>query len=88
MIFNFIQPFFILYIRFKKLVSNKTSRYPVLLLDEVVAHLDEIRRASLFKKIFDSGAQVIMTGTDLTLFDEFKNILDIFILNMGKLKEV
>ncbi|MEE3295294.1 MAG: DNA replication/repair protein RecF [Pseudomonadota bacterium] len=71
-----------------ELVSNKTSRYPVLLLDEVVAHLDEIRRASLFKKIFDSGAQVIMTGTDLTLFDEFKNILDIFILNMGTLKEV
>ncbi len=71
-----------------ELVSNKTSRYPVLLLDEVVAHLDEVRRASLFKKIFDSGAQVIMTGTDLTLFDEFKNILDIFILNMGKLKEV
>ena len=42
---------------------------PVLLLDEVVAHLDVKRRAELFEEIAQIGAQVWMTGTDPGLFD-------------------
>ncbi len=42
---------------------------PVLLLDEVVAHLDGTRRLELFEEICQIGAQVWMTGTDPGLFD-------------------
>ena len=41
---------------------------PVLLLDEVVAHLDERRRLELFEEICEIGAQTWMTGTDDALF--------------------
>lgn len=40
------------------------ERVPVLLLDEVIAHLDESRRSELFNEIVELGAQVWMTGTD------------------------
>lgn len=42
---------------------------PVVLLDEVVAHLDPARRLELFAEIEDSKAQVWMTGTDRSLFE-------------------
>ncbi|MGB0671328.1 MAG: DNA replication and repair protein RecF, partial [Rhodospirillales bacterium] len=41
---------------------------PVLLLDEVAAHLDEVRRAALFEALLELGAQAWMTGTDRALF--------------------
>ena len=41
---------------------------PLLLLDEVAAHLDEIRRDALFEEIVALGAQAWMTGTDAALF--------------------
>jgi DNA replication and repair protein RecF len=41
---------------------------PVLLLDEIAAHLDEHRRAALFGAVLDLGAQAWMTGTDDHLF--------------------
>jgi DNA replication and repair protein RecF len=43
---------------------------PLLLLDEVSAHLDADRRAALYAEILDLGAQAWMTGTDRHLFDE------------------
>lgn len=42
---------------------------PVLLLDEVAAHLDETRRMALFDAITALGAQAWMTGTDMTMFE-------------------
>ena len=42
---------------------------PILLLDEVAAHLDPERRAALYDEICALGAQAWMTGTDLGLFD-------------------
>ena len=44
---------------------------PLLLLDEVAAHLDEVRRAALFDEIVGLGLQAFMTGTDPSLFDAF-----------------
>ncbi len=41
---------------------------PILLLDEITAHLDEHRRAALFAEILRLGAQAWMTGTDLSSF--------------------
>jgi DNA replication and repair protein RecF len=43
---------------------------PILLLDEVAAHLDATRRAALYDEICALGAQAFMTGTGAELFDE------------------
>lgn len=50
------------------LVAERTGRAPVLLLDEVAAHLDPVRRAALFDRLSGQG-QVWMTGTEPALFD-------------------
>nr|MDA3888339.1 DNA replication and repair protein RecF [Allgaiera sp.] len=42
---------------------------PILLLDEVAAHLDAGRRAALYDEIAALGAQAFMTGTGRELFD-------------------
>jgi len=42
---------------------------PILLLDEVAAHLDAARRAALYDEICALGAQALMTGTEAALFD-------------------
>ena len=51
-----------------ELVAERTGRAPVLLLDEVAAHLDPARRAALFARLAGRG-QVWMTGTEDALFD-------------------
>jgi DNA replication and repair protein RecF len=51
-----------------KLVANLTGHAPVLLLDEIAAHLDEGRRAALFDLIDSLGGQAFMTGTDRSMF--------------------
>ena len=45
---------------------------PILLLDEVAAHLDATRRAALYDEIIALGAQAFMTGTGPELFEELK----------------
>ncbi|OJV28875.1 DNA replication/repair protein RecF [Sphingomonas sp. 67-36] len=50
-----------------ELVTARTSVPPVLLLDEVAAHLDPARRAALFARLAGRG-QVWMTGTEPALF--------------------
>jgi DNA replication and repair protein RecF len=51
-----------------RLVGNLTGHAPVLLLDEIAAHLDEGRRAALFDLVDRLGGQAFMTGTDQTMF--------------------
>jgi DNA replication and repair protein RecF len=51
-----------------RLVTRVSGLVPVLLLDEVAAHLDASRRAALFAEIETLGAQAFMTGTDAALF--------------------
>lgn len=51
-----------------ELVGERMGRRPVLLLDEVAAHLDAGRRDALFERLVRSGGQVWMTGTDRSLF--------------------
>jgi len=50
------------------LVATRTGRPPILLLDEVAAHLDPSRRAALFDRLAASGGQVWLTGTEAALF--------------------
>ena len=51
------------------LVAERTQRRPILLLDEIAAHLDPARRAALFARLGGAGGQVWMTGTEPALFD-------------------
>ena len=53
-----------------RLIAEMTGFAPVLLLDEVVAHLDPSRRAALYGELAQLGAQVWMTGADPALFAE------------------
>lgn len=51
------------------LVAEQAGRRPILLLDEVTAHLDPSRRAALFARLDAAGGQVWMTGTERALFE-------------------
>ena len=50
------------------LVTDRRGEPPILLLDEVAAHLDPKRRAALFARLEGRG-QVWMTATEASLFD-------------------
>ena len=52
-----------------RLQAAERGSLPLLLLDEVAAHLDERRRRALFREILDLGIQAWMTGTDTVLFE-------------------
>ena len=55
-----------------RLSRAKSQPNPILLLDEVAAHLDHLRRAALTDEIEALGLQAFLTGTDEALFDHFK----------------
>jgi DNA replication and repair protein RecF len=50
-------------------LAGATGTAPILLLDEVAAHLDARRRGALFAEIEALGAQAWMTGTGAGLFE-------------------
>ena len=52
-----------------RLQTAERGRVPLLLLDEVAAHLDADRRGALFDEILALGAQAWFTGTDRAVFD-------------------
>ena len=52
-----------------ELVAERTSRPPILLLDEVAAHLDPVRRVALFDRLAATGGQTWITGTERAPFD-------------------
>jgi DNA replication and repair protein RecF len=49
-------------------VADQRGERPILLLDEVAAHLDPLRRAALFDRLDAGGGQVWMTGTEPAAF--------------------
>ncbi len=61
---------------------------PILLLDEVAAHLDRARRASLLEALAALGAQSWMTGTDAQLFEAIGGHGVIFHVEDGQVREV
>jgi DNA replication and repair protein RecF len=68
------------------LIKAMTSFAPVLLLDEVVAHLDPRRRAALYDALADLGAQVWMTGADPAAFGDIVNRAQIFEVRPGSVE--
>ena len=70
------------------LVAEMTGFAPVLLLDEVVAHLDPGRRAALYDALGKLGAQVWMTGADPTAFAEIATQADLFTVSPGRVERL
>jgi DNA replication and repair protein RecF len=65
------------------LIGAMTGFAPVLLLDEVVAHLDPGRRVALFEALERLSAQVWMTGADPTAFAAISATADVFEVRPG-----
>lgn len=61
-----------------QLGAAQKESLPLLLLDEVAAHLDMTRREALFEEILKLGVQAWMTGTDVGLFSSIKNDAQFF----------
>jgi len=69
-----------------RLIAEMTASAPILLLDEVVAHLDPARRAALHAELALLGAQVWMTGADPALFAEIKDDAAMIEVRSGRLE--
>jgi len=69
------------------LIKDMTGYAPLLLLDEVVAHLDPGRRASLYDALTVLGAQVWMTGADPAAFGDIMDRAQIFTVRPGEVEQ-
>src|SRR3979490_23167 len=67
------------------LVAEMTGITPLLLLDEVIAHLDPERRIALFDELARLGAQVWMTGADPAAFADVRASAEIFDVDSGRI---
>ena len=70
------------------LIAEMTGFAPILLLDEVVAHLDPARRAALYDALGALGAQVFMTGADPATFAEVAGRADTFTVSPGRVAPI
>jgi DNA replication and repair protein RecF len=66
------------------LVAEMTGIVPLLLLDEVIAHLDPARRKALFDELAKLGAQVWMSGADPAAFADVGASGEIFDVDSGQ----
>ncbi len=66
-----------------RLVAELAGMAPILLLDEVAAHLDERRRGALFEILDDLNGQAFMTGTDASLFAAIAGRAQFFAVSGG-----
>jgi len=71
-----------------RLARSFDAPAPILLLDEVAAHLDARRRAALFDEIEALGLQAFLTGTDEMLFDGLAGRSQGFRVEAAELVEV
>ena len=58
---------------------------PLVLLDEIAAHLDPRRRAALYEALTGLGCQIWMTGADPTLFADLPAGSQRFLVETGRL---
>lgn len=68
-----------------RLATQLSGETPIVLLDEIAAHLDETRRAGLFDVLTAIGCQTFMTGTDAAVFRPLGERAEHFIVNDGTL---
>jgi DNA replication and repair protein RecF len=72
----------------KAMKNTLGGMLPVLLLDEVVAHLDADRREGLFNELRGLGAQCWLTGTDRALFHGMDQLTIFYAVNEGALAPI
>jgi DNA replication and repair protein RecF len=65
------------------LIKDMTGYAPLMLLDEVVAHLDPMRRGALYDALAALGAQVWMTGADPAAFGDILDRAQVFEVRGG-----
>jgi DNA replication and repair protein RecF len=65
---------------------HRDGRAPILLLDEIAAHLDPIRRAALFDEIVALSGQTWMTGTDPEGFSALAGRAQFFHVEDGQIR--
>lgn len=70
-----------------RLTADMTGFAPILLLDEIAAHLDEGRRATLFDLVDGLGGQAFMTGTDQSMFSALGNRAQFFTVSHGSVTQ-
>lgn len=68
-----------------KITAQISGMVPILLLDEMAAHLDEQRRIALFNILDELGGQSFMTGTDRQLFSALDDRAEFFEISDGAL---
>ena len=69
-----------------RLCGEVFGNVPVLLLDEIAAHLDSGRRAALFSILEELGCQTFMTGTDASLFASVRGHAQFLTVDHGNVK--
>lgn len=67
------------------IAESRDGAAPILLLDEIAAHLDVRRRAALFGEILALGSQAWMTGTDPDAFSSLSNIAQFLVVEEGRI---
>lgn len=70
-----------------RLTADMTGFAPILLLDEIAAHLDEGRRATLFDLVDGLGGQAFMTGTDQSMFAALGDRAQFFTVSHGSVTQ-
>ena len=70
-----------------RLVTQVTGETPILLLDEIAAHLDETRRMALFGVLAELGAQTFMTGTDTDVFAPLGAAVQVLEVREGRVSQ-
>ena len=70
-----------------RLVTQVTGETPILLLDEIAAHLDETRRMALFGVLAELGAQTFMTGTDTDVFTPLGAAVQVLEVRDGRVSQ-
>ena len=69
------------------IATRQDGLSPILLLDEVTAHLDEARRGALFTELLRLGSQAWLTGTDRTTFAPLKGHARLLDVDDGRIVE-
>jgi DNA replication and repair protein RecF len=69
------------------LIKQMTGFAPLLLLDEVIAHLDPSRRAALYDALSLLGVQVWMTGADPAAFGDIVGRAQVFLVRGGTVEQ-
>ncbi|TIQ79791.1 MAG: DNA replication and repair protein RecF, partial [Mesorhizobium sp.] len=69
-----------------RLTGEMSGMTPILLLDEIAAHLDAGRRAALFSILEELNCQAFMTGTDAALFSSLNGRAQFLTVDHGTVR--